>query len=62
MKLHDWGFVRASQRKSVLIEICWRCGVVSATDADGTFRLNVNDGQKVPEDCDETIVLEVHST
>jgi len=35
---------------------------MTTVDADGTFRLNTKNRQQVPEDCDETIVLEVHST
>ena len=62
MRAHEWTFVRVLPCGSTnqLVEVCWRCGIVTTTDADGTFRFSKN-GQTVPEDCDEVIVREVQS-
>ena len=66
MKPHDWGFVRVNNynpnRSNRLIEMCWRCGLVTEVDLDGIFRRNTKNGKQVPEDCDEVILQEVQST
>jgi hypothetical protein len=65
MKPHDWAFLRVFQKgqgQRQLVEMCWQCGIVSVTDVDGTFRINVRSEESVPEDCNETIVQEVHIT
>lgn len=64
MRNHEWGFVRvlSPYGGGRLLEMCWRCGIMTAVDADGTFRMNTKNGQQVLEDCDEVIVRVVHES